>query len=192
MPPDSEDNFSFRGRTGTGTRMSLRRRSPSPVVTGKVLSFRDKFENYPKDSSRKDSSTIPRTYRLKSREPQDVIGLNSPLSHYSRLPKFSQDTRSSKPICVTRDTSASRLPTHFIPMQSSTRNSTHNQSSKPHIKRAQSLRPPDLPPSAPPTSGNTATRSAVNYLRCTLPRLVKGEHSEEELEIKGPFGYSHS
>ncbi len=33
-----------RGRTSTGTRMNLKKRSPSPVVTGKVSSYRNKFE----------------------------------------------------------------------------------------------------------------------------------------------------
>merc|ERR1711936_1363384 len=65
----SDATSSFRGRTGTGTKMSLRKRSPSPIITGKVSTFRSKFESIPTKSECTNSSTIPRTTRLKSREP---------------------------------------------------------------------------------------------------------------------------
>merc|ERR1719220_669754 len=45
--PGETSSSGFRGRTGTGNRMSLRKRSPSPVVTGKVSSFRTRFESNP-------------------------------------------------------------------------------------------------------------------------------------------------
>ena len=38
-----------RGRTSTGTRMSMKKRSPSPVVTGKVSSFRSAKQSSERD-----------------------------------------------------------------------------------------------------------------------------------------------
>eukprot|EP00090_Calanus_glacialis_P003873 TRINITY_DN12907_c0_g1_i1.p1 TRINITY_DN12907_c0_g1~~TRINITY_DN12907_c0_g1_i1.p1 ORF type:complete len:1505 (+),score=299.61 TRINITY_DN12907_c0_g1_i1:210-4724(+) len=191
ITPNSEacdTSLLFRGRTGTGTRMNLRRRSPSPVVTGKVSSFRSKFENAP--SPRMNASTIPRTQRLKSREPQDIVGHNSsPFrdASTSRLP-ISRDTSGSKPFSVMRDTSASRLPAHFISLQSQT-----NYGNKPNVNRAQSLRSPRFHPSTlPPAPGDTATRNAANYLRSTLPRKIQADLSLDDPRVKGPFGYNRS
>merc|ERR1719266_1532181 len=65
--PAVEMSSGFRGRTGTGNRLSLRKRSPSPVVTGKVSSFRTRFENNPAGGSHvsgnNNSSTVPRSFR---------------------------------------------------------------------------------------------------------------------------------
>ena len=46
-----------RGLTSTGTRMNLKKRSPSPVVTGKVSSYRNKFES---SSPTSPGPTLPR------------------------------------------------------------------------------------------------------------------------------------
>eukprot|EP00092_Neocalanus_flemingeri_P027419 GFUD01029736.1.p1 GENE.GFUD01029736.1~~GFUD01029736.1.p1 ORF type:complete len:1514 (+),score=324.17 GFUD01029736.1:225-4766(+) len=182
----SDASLSFRGRTGTGTRMSLRKRSPSPVVTGKVSNFRSKFENAPIYSSATNASTIPRTHRLKSREPREIVGQNSsPFcdASTSRLPTISRDASGTKPFSMTRDTSASRLPTHFVSLQ-------YN---KPNVNRAQSLRSPRFSPSTlPPASSGTAARNAANFLKATLPRNIKGEQSLDESKLKGPFGYNHN
>lgn len=184
----SETGMLFRGRSGTGTRMTLRKRSPSPVVTGKVSSFRSKFETA--SSPRTNASTIPRTQRLISREPQDVIGQNSsPFrdASTSRLP-ISRDASSSKPFPMTRDPSASRLPTHFVSLQPQA-----NGSTKPNVNRAQSLRSPRFSPSTlPPHSSDTATRNAANFLRSTLPRKIKADSNSDESRLKGPFGYNRS
>jgi len=182
----SESSILFRGRTGTGTKMNFRKRSPSPVVTGKVSSFRSKFESAP--SPRLNSSTIPRTQRLKSREPQDIVGHNSsPFrdASSSRLP-ISRDASGSKPFSVMRDTSASRLPAHFVSLQPQA-----NYSDKPNVNRAQSLRSPRFPPSTlPPASSQT--RNAANFLRSTLPRKIKADLSLDDPRVKGPFGYNRS
>merc|ERR1711962_1800549 len=65
--PGETSSSGFRGRTGTGNRMSLRKRSPSPVVTGKVSSFRTRFESNPSGgqvvSGNNNSSTVPRSFR---------------------------------------------------------------------------------------------------------------------------------
>ena len=197
ITPNSEAcdaSLSFRGRTGTGTRMSLRKRSPSPVITGKVSSFRNKFENIPMHSSNTTASTMPRTNRL--REPQEIVGHNSsPFrdASISRLPTISRDASGSKPFSITRDTSAGRLPSHFVSLQSSTRKSQTNFSNIPNVNRAQSLRSPRYSPSTlPPASSETAARNAANYLRCTLPRKMKGEQSSDESKLRGPFGYNHT
>jgi len=185
----SESGLLFRGRTGTGTKMNFRKRSPSPVVTGKVSSFRSKFENVP--SPRTTASTIPRTQRLKSREPQDIIGHNSsPFrdASMSRLP-ISRDASGSKPFSMMRDTSSSRLPDHFVSLHKPVTSYTN----KPNVNRAQSLRSPRLPPSPSPTTQHSSeTRNAAMFLRSTLPRKMKAELSLEDPRVKGPFGYNRS
>ena len=172
-----------RGRSGTGTKMTLRKRSPSPVVTGKVSSFRSKFECAPSPQST--AQTIPRTYRLKSRDPQEIFchslsstpPLNSPGN--LRLQKLSRDnsgiisrTQNSLP----RQPSSSRLPNHFISLEPSSENSEVN---KPKINRAQSLKTPRY--FSP--SDNNATQNAANYLRTMLPKKMSEDY-------KSPFGYN--
>jgi hypothetical protein len=182
----SESSLIFRGRTGTGTKMNFRKRSPSPVVTGKVSSFRSKFENVP--SPRATASTIPRTQRLKSREPQDVVGHNSsPFrdASMSRLP-ISRDASGSKPFTMMRDTSTSRLPDHFVSLHPQA-----NYNNKPNVNRAQSLRSPRLPPS-PSQHPSSETRNAASFLRSTLPRKMRADLSLDDPRVKGPFGYNRS
>ena len=164
--------FPPRPRAGTGTKMSLKKRSPSPVVTGKVSSFRSRFESVPSPAAQ----TIPRSYRLKSRDPQEIFGTSAPIDTPGnfRGPKLSRD--SSGFISVSRNTSSSRLPNHFVSLQS---NVDSCEASKPKINRAQSLRTPRY--YAP--SDNNATETAANYLRSMLPKKMKEDY-------KSPFGYN--
>ena len=183
-----EPNLSFRERTGFETRISMRKRSPSSVITGKVPSFRNKFEDVPIQPSNNNTSTIPRAYQLKSREPKDMIGQNSsPFldASTSRLPTISRGASGSKPFSVTCDTSASCLPTP-------TRKSQTNLTNKSNVNSAQPKRSNRFPPSAPPSLSEAATRNRVNYLRCTLPRKVKGETSLNEFKSSHPFYHNHS
>merc|ERR1719208_711224 len=123
--------------------MSLRKRSPSPVVTGKVSSFRSKFECAPPPPST--SQTIPRTYRLKSRDPQEIfchsVSVTPPLNSPGniRVQKLSRDSSGilskSYNTPLSNTPSSSRLPNHFINLENPERN-------KPKINRAQSLRTP--------------------------------------------------
>ena len=175
-----------RGRSGTGTKMTLRKRSPSPVVTGKVSSFRNKFECG--QNAQSTAQTIPRTYRLKSRDPQEIFchslsstpPLNSPGN--LRLQKLSRDnsaiiskTQSSLP----RQPSSSRLPNHFISLEPS----ENSEVNKPKINRAQSLKTPRY--FSP--SDNNATQNAANYLRTMLPKKMS-----EDSRLRGPSGFYHS
>jgi len=171
--PNWGDSLQSTDKIEKGKRMNLRNRSPSPVVTGKVSSFRNKFETIPMDTSRIDSSNIPRTYLLKSRESQTNVGKNSSQlfdSSPSRPPTISQESTATKTTSVLRDNSVSHLPTHLMPIQPVRRKYPPSFRSKPNIRRAQSLRPPDLTKSEPQTTGDRATRGALNCLiRCTLP-----------------------
>ena len=69
-----------RGRSGTGTKLNLRKRSPSPVVTGKVSSFRSKFEPASSSGSPSSAQTIPRTLRT-YRDPADIFYHHTPPLH---------------------------------------------------------------------------------------------------------------
>ena len=188
-PEHCEVHSPFRGRLGTGTKMTLRKRSPSPVVTGKVSSFRSKFETVPSDSP--SAQTIPRTYRLKAREPQDIFyhsqsstpPLNSPGNY--RFQKLSRDSSAvlsksgSTSSSLSRNTSTSRLPNHFISLEPTLDVSEVN---KPKINRAQSLRTPRyFSPS------DNATQNAASYLRSMLPKKMS-----EDSKMRGPFGYNRS
>ena len=183
----------FRGRSGTGTKMSLRKRSPSPVVTGKVSSFRSKFEPVVTNNV---SQTIPRTYRLKARDPQDIFGhhhtqssINSPGNY--RFQKLSRDssgmmTRTSgsnnPPSSLSRNPSTSRLPNHFISLDPPSA-AMSSEVNKPKINRAQSLRTPRY---FSPSDKN-ATQNAATYLRTMLPKKMA-----EDSKMRGPFGYNRS
>ena len=189
-PEHCEVHSPFRGRSGTGTKMTLRKRSPSPVVTGKVSSFRSKFE--PVASVTPPSAqTIPRTYRLKAREPQDIFchsqsstpPLNSPGNY--RFQKLSRDSSGmmskagSNTSSLSRNPSTSRLPNHFISLEPPLAGSEVN---KPKINRAQSLRTPRyFSPS------DNATQNAATYLRSMLPKKMS-----EDSKMRGPFGYNRS
>ena len=189
----------FRGRSGTGTKMTLRKRSPSPVVTGKVSSFRSKFEPVVTSNVTPASAqTIPRTYRLRAREPHDIFGhtqssstppLNSPGNY--RFQKLSRDSSSSGMMSRTSNTSntsslsrnpsSGRLPNHFISLDPPL--AASSEVNKPKINRAQSLRTPRY--FSP--SDNNATQNAATYLRSMLPKKMS-----EESKMRGPFGYNRS
>jgi len=172
--PTAETSSGFRGRTGTGNRLSLRKRSPSPVVTGKVSSFRNRFENNPTAShvsstlnlaSNNNSATVPRNYR------QCV----SPHREH-HVPVSSVESPTG------------RLPTHFVPLTNPTR---------PTVGRAQSMRSPRLSlqsntlTSSPTTKDPTTTAQAANFLRSTLPRKSLPETpSFERSTQRGFFGYN--
>ena len=184
----------FRGRSGTGTKMSLRKRSPSPVVTGKVSSFRSKFEPVTSNVTPASAQTIPRTYRLKARDPQDIFGhntppLNSPGNY--RFQKLSRDSSgmmsktssSSNPSSLSRNPSTSRLPNHFISLEPPSA-AMSSEVNKPKINRAQSLRTPRY---FSPSDNKNATQNAATYLRSMLPKKMA-----EESKMRGPFGYNRS
>ena len=173
--PAGEMNSGFRGRTGTGNRLSLRKRSPSPVVTGKVSSFRNRFENNPTAShvsstlnlaSNNNSATVPRNYR------QCV----SPHREH-HVPVSSVESPTG------------RLPTHFVPLTNPTR---------PTVGRAQSMRSPRLSlqsnaltSTTGPKKEATTTTQAANFLRSTLPRKSLPETpSFERSTQRGFFGYN--
>merc|ERR1739844_542721 len=153
--PAGEMNSGFRGRTGTGNRLSLRKRSPSPVVTGKVSSFRNRFENNPTAShvsstlnmANNNSSTVPRSYRpCVSPHREHHVPPHVPVS--------------------TVESPTGRLPTHFVPLTNPTR---------PTVGRAQSMRNPrlSLQSNSLTTSGaakEATTAQAANFLRSTSPR----------------------
>ena len=147
----TEPNTGFRGRKGTGTGMNLRKRSPSPVVTGKVSTFRSKFENSP-GSSPSNNNTPPPRPRPRT----------SPFRERISPPQTINPTSYS----LGRDTSSGRLPNHFVPK------SSQAPTSRPNLGRAQSLRNPrfSLPHSPAPTSEATTAQMAANFLRSTLPR----------------------
>ena len=178
--PTSEMSIGFRGRTGTGNRLSLRKRSPSPVVTGKVSSFRNRFENNPTAShvssnlniSNNNSATVPRGYRpcvSPHREMHHVVPPHTPVSSV--------------------ESPTGRLPTHFVPLTNPTR---------PTVGRAQSMRSPRLSlqsSTLTSTMGSTkdaaTTAQAANFLRSTLPRKSLPETpSFERSTQRGFFGYN--
>ena len=179
--PTSEMSIGFRGRTGTGNRLSLRKRSPSPVVTGKVSSFRNRFENNPTAShvssnlniSNNNSATVPRGYRpcvSPHREMHHVVPPHTPVSSV--------------------ESPTGRLPTHFVPLTNPTR---------PTVGRAQSMRSPRLSlqsntltaTTGPTTKDSTTTAQAANFLRSTLPRKSLPETpSFERSTQRGFFGYN--
>ena len=174
--PAVEVSSGFRGRTGTGNRLSLRKRSPSPVVTGKVSSFRTRFENNPTAShvtttltstSNNNSATVPRSYRP----------CTSPHREHHVPPH----------VPVTVESPTGRLPTHFVPLTNPTR---------PTVGRAQSMRNPrlSLQSNSLTTSGPTkeaTTAQAANFLRSTLPRKSLPETpSFERSTQRGFFGYN--
>ena len=178
--PTAEMSSGFRGRTGTGNRLSLRKRSPSPVVTGKVSSFRNRFENNPTAShvsstlnlaSNNNSATVPRNYR------QCV----SPHRDHHVPPHVPVSSVESP---------TGRLPTHFVPLTNPTR---------PTVGRAQSMRSPRLSlqsntltsTTGPTTKDSAATAQAANFLRSTLPRKSLPETpSFERSTQRGFFGYN--
>ena len=170
-----ENSLPLRPRAGTGTKLNLKKRSPSPVVTGKVSSFRSKFENIPSPAAQ----TIPRTYRLKSRDPQEIFGSSAPsqcLESPGNLRGYKLRDSSSGLMSLSRNTSSSRLPNHFVSLQS---NVDSCEAGKPKINRAQSLRTPRY--YAP--SDSNATRTAANYLKSMLPKKMPEDY-------KSPFGYN--
>ena len=157
-------------------KLNLKKRSPSPVVTGKVSSFRSKFENVPSAAAQ----TIPRTYRLKSREPQEIFGQSAPSQGLETSPGnlrgYKLRDSSSGLMSLSRNTSSSRLPNHFVSLHS---NIESCEAGKPKINRAQSLRTPRY--YAP--SDSNATRTAANYLKSMLPKKMSEDY-------KSPFGYN--
>ena len=178
LSTESEMNSGFRGRTGTGNRLSLRKRSPSPVVTGKVSSFRNRFENNPTAShvsstlnmANNNSSTVPRSYRpCVSPHREHHVPPHVPVSSV--------------------ESPTGRLPTHFVPLTNPTR---------PTVGRAQSMRSPRLSlqsSTLTSTMGSTkdlaATAQAANFLRSTLPRKSLPETpSFERSTQRGFIGYN--
>jgi len=176
--PAGEMNSGFRGRTGTGNRLSLRKRSPSPVVTGKVSSFRNRFENNPTAShvsstlnmANNNSSTVPRSYRpCVSPHREHHVPPHVPVSSV--------------------ESPTGRLPTHFVPLTNPTR---------PTVGRAQSMRSPRLSlqsSTLTSTMGSTkdsaTTAQAANFLRSTLPRKSLPETpSFERSTQRGFIGYN--
>ena len=83
---------------------------------------------------------------------------------------------SSGLMSLSRNTSSSRLPNHFVSLQS---NVDSCEAGKPKINRAQSLRTPRY--YAP--SDSNATRTAANYLKSMLPKKMSEDY-------KSPFGYN--
>ena len=164
--------FPLRPRAGTGTKLSLKKRSPSPVVTGKVSSFRSKFESVPSAAAQ----TVPRSYRLKSRDPQEIFGQKAPGDSPGNLRAVMLSRESSGLMSVSRNSSSSRLPNHFVSLHS---HADSCDASKPKINRAQSLRTPRYYGA----SDNNATQTAANYLRSMLPKKMKEDY-------KIPFGYN--
>ena len=167
-----EPSLSFRGRTGTGTRLSLRRRSPSPVVTGKVSSFRSKFENSPGFSpSNNNTGTLPgRSNRPRTSPFRERISppLSLSPSNYS----------------LGRDSSSGRLPSHYVPLPSQA-----PLQARPSLNRAQSLRTPRLSLQHPKTQPSEADRTeAASFLRSTLPR--KSLPDTKTRDLQGRFGYN--
>merc|ERR1711971_1116826 len=165
VEPTSEMSSGFRGRTGTGNRLSLRKRSPSPVVTGKVSSFRNRFENNPTAShvsstlnmSNNNSATVPRSYRPNCVSPHKEMMHQHVVQPHS--PVYSVESPTG------------RLPTHFVPLTNPTGRTT--------VGRAQSMRSPrlslqsnTLTPTTTmgPSTKDSTTAQAANFLRSTLPR----------------------
>ena len=171
-----ENTLPLRPRAGTGTKLNLKKRSPSPVVTGKVSSFRSKFEPAVPSAA---AQTIPRTYRLKSRDPHEIFGSSAPsqcLEAQGNLRGYKLRDSSSGLMSLSRNTSSSRLPNHFVSLHS---NVDSCEAGKPKINRAQSLRTPRY--YAP--SDSNATRTAANYLKSMLPKKMSEDY-------KSPFGYN--
>jgi len=141
----------FRGRTSTGTRTSLRKRSPSPVVTGKVSSFRSKFESVSM-SSNCQSTGLNQTHhqtiksnKAKFREPHEVLP-------------------------VSRTSSISRLPAHYVPMASSYQSSQYflnsSNNRRPSLNRNNSIRRTSENESS--AADITSVQDAVHYLRSNM------------------------
>jgi len=162
---DQQENSS-RARSNTGTRTSLKKRSPSPVVTGKVSSFRNRFESIPTPPP---TQTLGRTTRVKLREPHEVME---------------------------RSSSITRLPAHYIPLESSTP-PPYAANRRPSVNRTISLRSPG----SSDTGEITSVREAVDYLRCALPskssrisftgaetRSAVGQLSDRS-NLRTPFGF---
>ena len=170
-PGETSSSSGFRGRTGTGNRMSLRKRSPSPVVTGKVSSFRTRFESNPSggnvvSGNSNSTSTVPRSFRTCVSPHRD---------HHVPVPPVSSEPPMG------------RLPTHFVPLT--------NPTNRPTIGRAQSMRSPRLSLQSnsmtSPTKEVTSSVQAANFLRSTLPRKSLPETpSFEKSTQRGFFGYN--
>lgn len=191
-PSPSGPESQMRSRTNTGsTKTSFRRRSPSPVVTGKVNSFRTKFDEKQNGSSssiNSNTTSLPRTFRMKT-------------------PEYLE---------VNQSVSRGRLPGHFVNMSQSpavvrkpmTGTSLYNNISlngSGNLKRTTSVREEHKPWQQ--TNGKTtgkpvveprksSVNDAASFLRSTLPRPKRdpGKFSLENVSVKkksdvrGPFG----
>ena len=170
--------------------MNLRRRSPSPVVTGKVSSFRNKFENSTgSPTNNNGSTTLPRNTRLKSRQSLDLETAskpkNSPFRERNSLVQYATSVPSSNPYispyALSKDSSSTRLPAHFVPISSS-------------VNRTPSLRSPRLSLGSNVASTDAATLAATTFLRCTLPRKSLQDtpptFDPGHNKLRGPFGYN--
>ena len=134
ITPSSDAGSIFRGQTCTGTKMNFRKRSPSPVFTGKVSTFRNKFDNIPNNSLIGNYSTLPRTKQLISKERQETTDKNLySLYQTSTLWPRSWDQSQSKLYSMTGNPSISR----FNNLQSSTGMLQTNSSNKHNLNRAQ-------------------------------------------------------
>ena len=156
---EPESPSPFRGRTGTGTRLNLRKRSPSPVVTGKVSSFRNKFENSPSYSNN-NASTVPRGYRA------------SPFRERISPAQATSPTKAEGP---------GRLPSHFVPMAGPTRTSV----SRAQSLRA----PRHSLQTGPSTSEAATLKAANFLRSTLPRKSLPETPSYETSKHRGPFGY---
>ena len=174
-----------------GTKLNLRKRSPSPVVTGKVSSFRSKFESVPNTPPTPPSTWSRHTTR--TREPHEIFSHSLPNQHSLHSPgnirtgqKLSRDSSAStfNNSSLPRNTSSSRLPNHFINLDSARDSSSDLM--RPKINRAQSLRgaPPAPRGYFSPSDSSSQTQHAACYLKQILPKM-----SPEDSKLRGPFGY---
>ena len=171
--------------SSTTTKLNLRKRSPSPVVTGKVSSFRSKFESVPNTPP---TPTWSR-HTTRTREPHEIFSnslpnqyhLNSPGNIRTTGQKLSRDSSSSSfnNSSLPRNPSSSRLPNHFINIDSC--EAVDSSSARPKINRAQSLRTPRY--FSPSDNNSSTTQHAATYLRQILPKM------SEDSKLRGPFGY---
>ena len=187
-PSPSGPERQVRSRTNTApTKINLRKRSPSPVVTGKVNTFRNKFENQKQNgvSSSILNNTVPRTFRNKTPECQD-IGKSRLPAHFIKV--------NQSPMVARKHQTGTSLYTSISPTGTKQVNSA--QQEKPwsmqqiNSDETSDIRTVDM---------NTCNKHAATFLRTTLPRQKKepGNFCLENISVKkgpqhvkGPFGFS--
>ena len=179
----------MRSRTNTGpAKTSFRRRSPSPVVTGKVNSFRTKFDGTPKPNgtcspTNSFTTSLPRTFRMKTPECQEVSR--------GRLPGHFVNMAPQSPAVSRKLMSGTSLYNNINGTSNLKRTSSVREEQKPwQQSNGKTMTKPIVEPK------KSAVNEAASFLRSTLPRPKRepGKFALENVSVKkksdvrGAFG----